>query len=55
MNLDYYSNPDTANAKWIVEVTNGKTNGYFIEAGAAKGMGDTYVLEKQLSLSLIHI
>ena len=49
MNLDYYSNPDTANDKWIVDLTNGKTNGYFIEAGAAKGMGDTYVLEKQLS------
>ena len=49
MNLDYHSNPDTANDKWIVDLTNAKTNGYFVEAGAAEGRGDTYVLEKQLS------
>ena len=50
MNLNYRSDIRTCSDKWIVDLTNAKTNGYFVEAGAAGGItsSNTYVLEKQL-------
>ena len=50
-NLNYKSNPNTNQDKWIVDLTNAKTNGYFVEAGAHNGIqqSNTYVLEKQLN------
>ena len=37
--------------KWIIDLTNAKTDGYFVEAGAADGIrwSNTYVLEKHLN------
>lgn len=51
MHLNYQSDPRTCNDKWIVDLTNAKTNGYFVEAGACDGINasNTYVLEKQLN------
>ena len=37
-NLNYKSNPNTNQDKWIVDLTNAKTNGYFVEAGAHNGI-----------------
>ena len=49
--LDYKSTGTEYQDKWIVDLTNAKTNGYFVEAGSYDGIGgsNTYVLEKQLN------
>ena len=49
--LDYKSAKTQCQDKWIVDLTNAKTDGYFVEAGALDGIitSNTYVLEKQLN------
>jgi len=49
--LDYKSTGTEYQDKWIVDLTNAKPNGYFVEAGSYDGIGgsNTYVLEKQLN------
>lgn len=46
--MESYSQDITQQDRWVVEILNGKKNGYFVDIGASSGIdgSNTYILEK---------